>query len=205
MSFISLYIIENNEGEFRGNLQKEVMPLLQIYLGMVDDYEDKLTVETLYHKYYKMMFYAAFDVLQSEEDAEDAVHDSFVLISRNIKQVSALETDEIYPYILTIVRNKAIDIYRQNRKRQRNKEIFVKNDMKDDEDFFEQIDYNELLKAITELPAVYRDIMYLFYVKGMSAKDISKKLKITVNAVWQRNSYAKKLLREKLKEFDIYV
>jgi RNA polymerase sigma-70 factor (ECF subfamily) len=179
--------------------------LLTFYLGIVDDYEDKITVEKLYHKYYKRMFHVALDVLQSAEDAEDAVHDSFIQISRNIKFVSALDNDEIYPYIITIVRNKAIDIYRQNSNHQKHKDKFARSDMKDDEDFFEQIDYNELLKAITDLPSAYRDIMYLFYVQGMSAKEISKKLKITVNAVWQRNSYAKKLLKEKLKEYDIYV
>lgn len=48
-----------------------------IYLQVIDAPEDRDQFITLYETYRGLMFYVANQILQNEQDAEDAVHDAF--------------------------------------------------------------------------------------------------------------------------------
>lgn len=66
--------------------------------------------------------------------------------------------------------------------------------------FFENIDYQKLLQTISELPLIYKDILFMHYVNHYTNKEISKMLDISVDNVWKRIERAKKLLKEKLEK-----
>lgn len=73
-----------------------------------------------------------------------------------------------------------------------------------DIDLLEQYDYSQLVKVISELPQIYKDIIYLYYLEELSAKDISKMLNISANTVWKRAERAKQLLRDALIRGELY-
>lgn len=179
--------------------------MLEFYLNLVDDYEDRITLEKIYDKYKTLMYNVAFEILKNQSDSEDAVQETFISIAQNMKTILKLEKSKILPYIIVTTRNKSLDICRKNKNTSKKDENTSIDSLKDDVDYFENIDYNDLVKAITELPPIYRDILYLLYVQEMSVKEVSKTLNIASNTVWKRNKRAKNLLKEKLKELDIYV
>ena len=67
-----------------------------------------------------------------------------------------------------------------------------------DVDYFENIDYDELVKTISQLPQIYKDVLFLRYVNDFSVKEISKMLDISVDTVWKRLERARKMLKELL-------
>ena len=62
--------------------------------------------------------------------------------------------------------------------------------------FFDISDIN----AIKELPQMYKDIIYLYYLEEFTTKEIAKMLNISVNTVWKRVERAKRLLKETLEQ-----
>ena len=55
--------------------------MLAIYLSMLETNEEKNQFEQLYIKYKQDMYAVAYGVLKNKEDAEDAVHQSFLKIA----------------------------------------------------------------------------------------------------------------------------
>ena len=83
-----------------------------IYLQMIESPEDKLKFEIIYQKYKQRMFAVAYDILRNPEDAEDAVHYAFLKVVENIKKIEEADCLKTKGYVVTIVENRAIDIYR---------------------------------------------------------------------------------------------
>ena len=91
--------------------------MLAIYLSMLETNEEKNQFEQLYIKYKQDMYAVAYGILKNKEDAEDAVHQSFLKIADNFSKVSQIPCHELKAYIVIICRNTAINIYRQNQNR----------------------------------------------------------------------------------------
>ena len=58
-----------------------------VYLSMIESESDKSLFEQLYIRYKGLMYHIAYRILQNREDAEDAVHQAFVSIAKNIKKL----------------------------------------------------------------------------------------------------------------------
>lgn len=61
-----------------------------------------------------------------------------------------------------------------------------------------QDDHREVLEAVLMLPEKYRDVVYLHFIEGYTAKEISEILKKNVNTVYTLITRSKHLLKEKL-------
>lgn len=73
-----------------------------IYLQVIDAPEDRDQFITLYETYRGLMFYVANQILQNEQDAEDAVHDAFLSVAEHIKKFSRLERHKTKAFLVTI-------------------------------------------------------------------------------------------------------
>ena len=152
--------------------------MLAIYLSMLETNEEKNQFEQLYIKYKQDMYAVAYGILKNKEDAEDAVHQSF-----------------LKAYIVIICRNTAINIYRQNQNRaEHSTELFETEIV--DESYFEKQNYDELLLAIKQLPQIYKDVIYLYFLQEFSAKETATQLEISSELVRQRALRAKKMLKD---------
>ena len=58
-----------------------------IYLQTIDNPADKAKFEQLYLHYQAFMYQVAFQILQNKQDAEDAVHNAFLSIAKNMEKV----------------------------------------------------------------------------------------------------------------------
>lgn len=175
--------------------------MLYLYLAMIDDDNDCDKFETIYYSYRKRMVYEAYSVLHNKFDAEDAVHDTFIKIARNIKSIDDPNSNKTLSYVLKAVKNTSINMYNRNKK---NKD-FVDIDTVEnitDEEFFDRLEisenYNEVVNAIRKLNDKYRDVMFYHYVNEMKINDIADLLGRKKSTVQQQLVRGKKLLIELL-------
>lgn len=169
--------------------------MITLYLSMLESQDDKSRFEQLYIKYRQDMYAVAYAVLNNKEDAEDAVHQSFLKIADNFTKVSQIPCHELKAYIVIISKNMAINMYHKNQNRAEHSTKLHENEVAD-ESYFENQNYDQLLSAIAQLPQIYKDVIYLFYLQEFSAKETASQLGITAELVRQRALRAKKMLKD---------
>ena len=86
-----------------------------IYLQTIADPGDKSKFEYVYLTYRAFMFYIANGILHNAQDAEDAVHNAFLSIAKNIEKIGDPASLKTKGYISIITERKAIDLYRERK------------------------------------------------------------------------------------------
>lgn len=160
-----------------------------ICLQMIDDPARKADFEQVYHRYRQAMYRRAYRILGNEQDAEDAVHEAFIAIAKNFEKISSPKCHKTRSFVVTIVENKAIDIYR---KKQRQAHIGL-TEAKDvvHEDVHTD---NALANCLLRLPENYRTVLLLKYEYGLSTREIARTLNISQANVSKRIERAKAAL-----------
>lgn len=150
-----------------------------VYLMMIDSPEEQSKFEKVYFTYRGLMYHTAYAILNNREDAEDAVHNAFVKIAENITKISEPVCPKTQAYVVTIVENKAIDLYRANQRRNQRKYVDEISGITVDE-----TKVHGLATCMAKLPPRYREVILLKYHLGFSSKEIATHLNITqANAV----------------------
>ena len=161
-----------------------------IHLQMIETPEEKSKFIILYEKYADYMYRVAFAILHNVEDAEDAVHHAFVKIAENIKKVDDPYCLKAKSYVVTIVRNRAIDVYR---KKQAHPTIEYRDAFKG-----MQVEYdgdNRVAACILKLNERQRNVLILKHYQGYDTRAIAKVLGITYRNALQIEQRAKAKLR----------
>lgn len=165
-----------------------------MYLSMIDSPEDRSKFERLYTEYRDVMYYVAVKILQNEQDAEDAVHQAFLKIAEKIEIVDGTICSRTRGYVITIVENKAIDMYRYKQKHQTL-------ELKEDAGVVIEYDGpNILTKCMAKLPAKQRQVLLLKHYHGLSSKEVAQKMGLSeanVNKIDQRAKQKLRALCEK--------
>lgn len=150
-----------------------------IYLQMIETPEERSKFEQLYIEYRGLMYHVAYEILHNEQDAEDAVHQAFVKVAENIKKVDEAVCPKTKSYVVTIVENRAIDVYRL---KTRHEEVPL-----NDETVGLHVEYAgsyDLAQCFAKLPPKYREILILKHRHGFTNKEIAKMLSLTeANAI----------------------
>lgn len=161
-----------------------------VYLAVIDEPAQKTKFETVYHQYRGLMYYVAYRILNNPSDAEDAVHDAFVAIAKHIQNISDPVCPKTQSYVVTIVENKAIDLYRRKQRRgalplEETEELSVSPQ-----------EPMGLAECILKLPPNYRQVILLKYHQGFSCGEIAAMLGITLSAAQKLDQRAKEKLRQ---------
>ena len=163
--------------------------------------EEKSRFEQAYEKYRKVGFYYAREILHDDALAEDALHDAFLSLARNMDKIGEIDCNKSFNYFVTIVKNASISALRRQR-RARMVEIDDEQSLFQLEDrdpgpeqkLLEQAGYEELLEAIRTLKPAYQAPLLLKYANGYSEAEIAKLLGMTVSNVSVRIHRAKQKL-----------
>ena len=162
-----------------------------IYLQLIDTIEDKHKFEVMYNTYKKSMLAIALRILRNQQDAEDVVHTTFITLAKNMDRIGDVDDVKTKGFILTITRNKAIDMYRRN---QRKKDFELK---EYDEDM--NLDHNwsnTLSNCFSRLPDTYRTFLLLKYYHGYSTKEVANILGISCANASKIDQRAKQKLHD---------
>ncbi len=177
--------------------------MLLFYLAAIDGDEQKRTFEYYYVTYCKTMFAAAMNVLKNKDDAEDAVHNAFLGLAKHIDVLLDVPEEKAKFYCIKAAKNSALNILRKNSYTDSTVSIEDMYDVADEsalEDLLDNVEYQEVLKAVNSLDSVYRDVLYMHFVMDMPAKKISDVLGRKLSTVKQQLVRGKKMLISVLKE-----
>lgn len=148
--------------------------------------------------------------VHSREDADDILQDVYSQLVEADRLMKPI--DQISAWLFTVARNRITDQYR------RKKTVSMPESLSDQEDsFYDELSellfdngstpeteylravvWEELEKALEELPEEQRLVFELTEMKGMSFKAIAKLTGVTVNTLISRKRYAVLYLRERM-------
>lgn len=170
-----------------------------IYLQIIEKEADKAKFEQVYLRYRGLMFHTARQILNNDEDAEDAVHQAFLSIAKNMDKISDPLCSKTRAYVVIIVERKAIDRYREKQRKAAQP--------LDDETagLSFPLPAGGLAAAIGRLPARYREFILLRYAESYTNEELAKMLGLRLSGVRSLDARAKKKLRELLEEEGIEV
>ena len=170
-------------------------------MTVIDDDDNREGFEILYHKYNRIMYKVAMDILHNHELAEDALSTAFLNISKNFSDISSFPSAKIKNYCVIVIRNAATDILRKEKRFITDYEAEY-TEIADVENIETISDYNLLKKAIASLSEKDQEILYLRCVMNMSFREIGNILNIKEGTARQRMSEARNKLMKKIKGED---
>lgn len=180
--------------------------MLLCALALAGDAPKRRLFETLYRQYRRQMLYVANDVLHDHADAEDAVHNAFVGIAKNMETVEKIRDErDRRNYLLRAAKNAALSLLPQKQRQDRELPLDSVPNLSDG-DFLDRLcekaAYEAVVSTMLAMDARYRDALYYHFVLGFSAAQTAKALGRTTAAVKQQLVRGKKLLLETLKEME---
>lgn len=147
---------------------------------------NKICQKALWDKYSKKLFAVSSRYLQNSEDAEDSLIESFVKIYNSIGKFrgeSSIET-----WMRRIVVNQSINKIRA-RKSVYETDVEGINPVPFDDSQFENMDVQQILKLVQELPDGFRTVFNMYAIDGYSHKEIADSLGIQEGT--SRSQFAK--------------
>lgn len=176
--------------------------MLSFYLTLLDTAEEKNKFEKLYFLYRQDMYKTAYGVLQDSFEAEDVVHEAFLIVIKKLNKISEIKCPQTHAFLIIIVKNLALKIYNQRKKIKTNDidnmEIADSTDIEDT--VISEMELEQLEKILKQLPEDYYQILFLEQYMGFTIKDISESLGITYENAKKRLQRAKSKLKKIIEE-----
>ncbi len=150
--------------------------------------------EGLYHHFSPTMFGICLRYGSDYHTAEDILQDGFVKVFKNIpnfKNEGSLEG-----WIRRIIVNTAIEYYRKKTRSFRFSPLDVVLDKSIEDIQLINLERDELLSLIQQLPDGYRLVFNLYVIEGFSHQEIAEKLQVNLGTSKSQLARAKKYLRK---------
>jgi len=157
---------------------------------------DRLSQEKLYLVYSKKLFGISLRYAKNYDEAQDILHDAFIKIFQNIKQLKEVKAAE--GWMKRIVINTALEHFRNMKNTEPIHEIRVLK-QESPHEIESIVNEKDLLKLIQGLSPQYRMVFNLYAIEGYNHKEIGKMLKISEGTSKSDLSRARVILQEKVK------
>ena len=165
-----------------------------IYLQMIPDDAGKKTFQQVYKQYRGLMYHVAYQMLNNTQDAEDAVHEAFAAIAKQIEKISQPVCTKTRSYVVIIVESKAIDMLR----RRSRPTAELDENMQGVEMALEE--GTALSAAMARLPGRYRELLLLKYAYGYTNQECADLFETSYENIHRLDQRAKAKLRQFLEE-----
>ena len=172
--------------------------MLNVYLLTIENDEDKSKFEEVYIKYKNLMLNRAYEILKDGLLAEDAVHNAFLKVLKNLEKIDNSGSDKTKWYLVIITENEAKKIYNKEHKILQSDFSEVESSFSLDKIVEDKDAVENIKKHIDELSDIYHQPLLLHYYNGMNAKEISTALSIPVDTVYKRIQRGTALLLKKV-------
>lgn len=167
---------------------------------------DERALAELYDLVAPWVLGVAFRILQDEDEAEEVVSDVFVQVWGRIDQHDA-RRGPLVPWILSIARNRALDVLRRRRRWWRKAERWERARTAEAEDSAPTPAeasvpgwpvHREVHAALAALPDEQRRVVLLAYFEGLTHSEIARRLDQPLGTVKTRLRIAQQKLAEAL-------
>ncbi len=136
---------------------------------------DKKKLTEIYEKYRNRMYITACRILNDPYLAEDAVHEAFVAISKNLGKIKDTDSIQTASYVIKAAKSRAINMKKQSVYEMPT--LISDEDAKEDENALDSIcqkeNYSYIVSAILSLDEKYRDVLSLYYLNELTVAEIS--------------------------------
>lgn len=134
----------------------------------------------------------------SKQDAQDILQDAYIIFFQKIGQFRGDEPKAFYGWMKRITINLAISKNRKKYKTMESSIETLKTDQPIDANIFSQMNKDEIMELVFNLPSGYRQVFALFAIEGFSHKEIADKLGIKASTSRSQFIRAKRVLQEKI-------
>lgn len=171
------------------------------------DEANRQKLRQLYEKYKNRMYISACRILCDPFAAEDAVHEAFVAISRNVEKIGNIDSVSTASYCIKAAKNTAINM---TMKKRRESVVPIEEvDEAFDESMLDMIcskeNFNIIVESIMSLDEKYRDVLSLYYLNEFTVKELANLLSRKESTVKQQLARGrKKLINIISKEMEDY-
>ena len=163
--------------------------------------QEKKKLEEIYRVHGKMMMQVAMSVLHQREDAEDAVQNSILSLARHMHAIGEIQDFRTISYVRTVVRNRAIDIYREKKRGDASfEELLIEPKSSFDLEHLvcNSQEVEHIVAVIAKMDISYREVLSLFYLNELSPKEIADVLQKPYNTIRSQINRGKKILHRML-------
>ena len=185
---------------------------------------DSKALEVLYNRYSSLLYTLIKKIVGEEKAAEDILSEIFVIVWRKVDQFD-INTGNVYTWLVTLARNKAVDTLRRSRIAEKQTparktgeihEIEIYNDTYENKyiipnlsNYIDPLDLrtafsikDDVEAALNKLTDAQQYVLYLAYYEGLSQKEIAEKLNIPLPTVKSKIKIALINLKENLVKGD---
>ena len=172
-----------------------------MFIYTFDTEGEKGKFEVIYYIYRDMLYMCALGIVKNSADAEDVLHDAFIKIAKNIKQIDDINSKSTAAYLAVITKNTAYDRLRRLKRLNETPidDCFLAADDTLIEEIAEKTEYEKLLAAVKSVPPPYNEVLFLHYVNEMPVKKTAALLGRKVSTVKMQLVRGKKLLLQALR------
>lgn len=176
-----------------------------IYLSLLATEEDRKSFQKIYEENYLKMYHVALGMLKQPSEAENAVHEAFLALAERFEKYSHLNGREMTGFVVSIVKNKAIDMIRKaSRYSETQLEDLILTEEKifaNPEDSLEQNEQTDMVQmALRQVSEIFRETLILKYYYGLDNREIAKIQNVPRKTVEMRLYRGKQKLKEILHE-----
>lgn len=174
-----------------------------IYLMAIDDYNDRIKFVTIYENYLQKMQFVAESILNDSSEAENIVHDTFLVIIDNLNKIDEADCHKTWNYIVTILKNRCFNVLKRNKKIVYLDDYTIFNEKigkTNEEAMIEKESVSCMVELIRNMKSPYKEVLYLKYYNEMNLREIAEDLQMNYDNVRQILVKGRKKLKEKMKE-----
>ena len=164
--------------------------------GGLKEEEFKQQFEAYFKQYFKPLYFHAMSFVKDDDVAKDIVHDVFLSVWKHQFKIDI--SQPIFPYLLSLTRNRALNYLAHLKVKSRHEEQQIKTDswiVEPDYENHEELIQN-IMHKIDLLPDRCGEVMRLCFVECKKYKEIAGLLNISVNTVKTHISTGLKMLRD---------
>ena len=160
-----------------------------------------------FEEYGDALFRHAFLRISDRDRAIDVVHDTFAKVWSYVR--SGHEVKSFRPFLYKVLNNLIIDEYRKAKEASLDALLEIEGidegsfqELQEDsvESLIANLDGNQALELVSELPDVYREVLILRFVDELGPKEMTELIEETENVISVRLHRGLKLLRALMDE-----
>ena len=175
--------------------------MLTACMALIDEPSEKTKFLGIYNTYREMMFKVAMSVLHNEALAYETIQDCFFKIAANISDMPDPETKRAKALMIIMVRNRSLNNLKSEHYDKTcpiNENEIISDDLL--REVLSEIGYDLIVREISNLQDIYKDILTLRLLYGYSIEKICELLSISKRTAESRIYRGRKILRERLEE-----
>jgi RNA polymerase sigma-70 factor, ECF subfamily len=162
-------------------------------------------IEALYDRYAPRFLGLCYRYCGSREDAEDIMHDGFLIILRTIHRFRSRGEGSLEAWMKRIMVTTSLKYLRDHAKYRKNMVFDTINDQGNiaeeaNDDPYPEISQEQLLQLITELPLGYRTVFNFYVMDNYSHKEIAAMLHCSESTSKTQLLKARAWLQRRIKE-----